>query len=187
MRMQGSHDCTWLPSRAVLHFLRSPAFSRLKQRPFSYPCANHSRIFRVTQRAGLASILQTFLRRIFNEGTSAVEHASQVRGHFALAGGVWPGCLASAFFFSRRPKALSSDGSMMKSSPGTVCFPEILHPTVCASADDFAVAAPSFRALMPIIVLTITRSAVGYNMGRCETLSDWNCDQLSRFPWSESL
>ena len=99
MRMQGSHGCTWLPFPAVLHFLRSPAFSRLKQRPFSYPCANHSRIFRVTQRAGLASILQTLLRRIFNEGTSAVEHASQVRGHFALAGGVWPGCLASAFFF----------------------------------------------------------------------------------------
>ena len=44
--------------------------------------------------------LPIFLRRLYDESTTAVEHAGRVRGHFPMARRVRQGCPASGFLFT---------------------------------------------------------------------------------------
>ena len=44
--------------------------------------------------------LESFLQRVYNENTTAVEHAGQVRGHSDMVRGVRQGCLANVFLFT---------------------------------------------------------------------------------------
>ena len=57
---------------------------------------NHGSIFRVF---GILAFLRSFFHRIHNESTTAVEHASEVRVHFAMVRRVHQGCLLAAYFY----------------------------------------------------------------------------------------
>ena len=73
-----------------------------------------------------------------------------------MARGVRQDALPAGFFISPWHSAPSSGGCMMRLCQGTLpplplLPPACLQPTPCAHADDFAVAAPSFRTLkLPI-------------------------------------
>ena len=64
------------------------------------PSVNHGWFFRVLQRPGLFAFLESFLQRVYNENTTAVEHAGQVRGHSDMVRGMRQGCPASVFLFT---------------------------------------------------------------------------------------
>ena len=51
---------------------------------------NHGRIFWIHDKAGFPAFLQAFLLVIYNDGTTVVQHAGHVRGHFAVAKKRWP-------------------------------------------------------------------------------------------------
>ena len=48
-----------------------------------FACAYSS--VNVLEKVGFLAFLQSFLHKIYNESSTDVEHAGQVRGHFALA------------------------------------------------------------------------------------------------------
>ena len=57
----------------------------------AYPSVHHRWIFRVLQKSELSQLPTVFfLPRICNESTTAVEHAGEVRSHFAMAGRLLP-------------------------------------------------------------------------------------------------
>ena len=60
-----------------------------------------------------------------------------------MARGVRQGCTASGFLF-----AMAFDSFTIRSFPTDTAAPDFLQTAPCAYADDFAVAASSFRSLM---------------------------------------
>ena len=111
------------------------------------PSVNHWWIFWVLDKASLPAFLQSFLRTIYHDCTNAVTHTDKVRGHFAMARDVKQVCPANGFFtvtFDPIFRCLHD-----AAFPKDPSLPACLQPTQCAFADDFAVAAPSFRTLMP--------------------------------------
>ena len=94
----------------------------------AYPSVNHSWIFHVLEKAGLSMFVQQFLRMFYNNSVTA--------------GGVRKGCPASGFLFVM---AFDPIFRVLQNS----VIPRGLPPVPCAYADDFAVAALSFRSLMP--------------------------------------
>ena len=53
----------------------------------AYPSVHQGWIFWVLAKAGLPAFLHCFLEKIYDDSTTAVEHACQVRGHFAIVRG----------------------------------------------------------------------------------------------------
>ena len=102
-------------------------------------------------------------RRIYEDNVTTVEHRGGFRGRFATARGVRQGCPASGFLF-------------------TVAFGRI-----CACADDFAVAAHSFRLIMPILAgaFQIIDAVIGIFLHHrkcyCVQCGLQTCDDLSRW------
>ena len=66
----------------------------------AYPSVDHRWIFLVLERAGVPLSLWLFLRGIYNDPTTSVEHASTLRGQFAMMRGVRQGCPASGYLFT---------------------------------------------------------------------------------------
>ena len=93
---------------------------------------NHSWIFHVFERKNCLSTFAVFLRR-------NVEFARMTRGQFFMVRDVRHGCPASGFR-SHLPLAPAI-------TPRNICL-DFLQPLPCAYADEFAVAASSFRRLM---------------------------------------
>ena len=105
------------------------------------------------------------------------------RGRFAMARGVRHGCLASGVF--------THDADI----PRNPSLPACLQPAPCAYADDFPIAAPSFRTLMPTIALPFLfidrvtgmnpnykkRHWVRYGNEACDNLHNWVVDNCSDF------
>ena len=105
---------------------------------------------RYCKKVGLPAFLQVFLRRIYSESITAVEHAGQVRSHFAMAKGGSQGRPASGFL-----SAMAFDPIFKclveEIIPKDLSVADFLQPTACANTNDFAVVAPSFRKLMPAV------------------------------------
>ena len=73
----------------------------------------------VFQRPGLLVFLESFLQRVYNENTTAVEQVGQVRGHSDMIRGVRQGCFASFFFCLQWPWIPSFGGLIVRSSVTT--------------------------------------------------------------------
>ena len=67
-----------------------------------------------------------------------------------MARGVRQGCTASGFLF-----AMAFDGFMIRYILTDTVAPDFLRSAPCANADDFAVAASSFRSLMTDFVANL--------------------------------
>ena len=109
----------------------------------AYPSFNHSWIFHVLEKAEVPRIIQQILRMIYNNCVADVEFARKTRGQFPRQG-----CLASGFLLAVAfdPIFRWLHGSVIPRYPAD---PDFLQSVPCVLADDFAVAAPSFRSLMP--------------------------------------
>ena len=87
---------------------------------------------------------------IYHNSVTDVEFTAKTRGQFLISRDVRQGCPASGFLIAMAfdPIFRCLHGSIVPRNPGV---PEFLHPVPRAYADDFAVAAPSFRSLMPAL------------------------------------
>ena len=118
------------------------------------------------------------------------------RGHFLMARGVRHGCPASGFLFAMAfdPIIRWLQDAII---PTNLAGLDFLQPAPCTYADDFAVAASSFRRLMTALALPskkwtkslgsiwIIGNAVGYNtaLKSCQSLLDWvatNCEEFGQ-------
>ena len=99
------------------------------------------------EKPELPEFICRFLRRIYDDSTTHVEFAGTTRGQIPMARGVRQGCPASGFLF-----AMAFDpiyGWLQEAViPRNLDGLDFLQPAQCAYADDFAVAASSFRGLM---------------------------------------
>ena len=146
----------------------------------AYPSVNHTWIFKVLAKAGLPVFIREFLYMIYSNSVTDVEFASKTRGQFVMARGVRQGCPASGCLF------------VMAFDP---TLPDFLQPAPCAYADDFAVAALSFRTLMPALspAFETVDSVAGLNLNHrqccwvqygsdsCQDLLDWfsaHCEEF---------
>ena len=136
---------------AFSHVARAPQESGILLTDFAaaYPSVNHSWIFHVLEKAGLPEFMCRFLRMIYRNSTTQVEFAGKSRGQFnngqgrqaSLSSERLPLCSGLLPYFSMAPghdhsrKPCCSKLSSTFSGPG-------------AYADDFAVAASSFRLMM---------------------------------------
>ena len=102
--------------------------------------------FCVLESTELPAFICRFLRRIDYDSTH-VEFAGTTRRQFFTARGVRQGCPASGFFFAMAfdPIFRWLQDAIIPRNPVGLDF---LQPAQCAYADDFAVAASSFRDLM---------------------------------------
>ena len=113
----------------------------------AYPSVNHSWIFHVLEKTELPEFICRFLRRTYYDSTTYVEFAGMTRGQILMARGVRQGCPASGFLFAMVFDPIfrwRQDAIIPRSRAGL----DFLQPVPCAYADDFAVAASSFRCLM---------------------------------------
>ena len=108
---------------------------------------NHSWIFSVIENTGLPAFLCRFLRNIYRDSITHVEFVGAERGQFLIARGVRQGCPANGFLFAMAfdPIFRWLQKSIIPKNTDNLNF---LQPTQCAYADDFALAALSFRGLM---------------------------------------
>ena len=121
---------------------------------------------------------------IQSNNMTEVEFAGKTRGHFLMARGVRQGCPASSFLFGMAfdPIFRWLHDSVIPRDPPAQDF---LQPAPCAYADDFAVAASSFRSLMTALspsasILTIG-SVVGYSTATTAVKNYWSgSEQTSR-------
>ena len=163
--------------------------------PCAYPSVNHSWIFHVLEKAELPRFIQQFLRMIFNNSVTDVEFAGKTRRPISQG----QRCQAKvalqvAFLFAMAfdPTFRWLHGSAIPRNPPG---PEFLQSVPCAYADDFAVAALSFRSLMPALspACMAVDSIAGLNLDHqkcfwvqdgsdsCEELWDWvstHCGEL---------
>ena len=66
----------------------------------AYPGVDHRRIFLILERAGVPPFLWRFLRGIYADSITGVEHAGAARGQFAMMRGLRQGCPASGYLFT---------------------------------------------------------------------------------------
>ena len=116
----------------------------------AYPSVNHTCIFNVLEKAGLPVFIRQFLRMIYSNSVTDVEFAGKTGGQFHMARGVRQGCPASGFLFVMEfvPIFRWLFDSVIPKDPALTDF---LQPVPCAYADDSAVAALSFRVLVPAL------------------------------------
>ena len=127
--------------------MRSAGIILLTDFPAAYPSVNHSWILSVIEKTELPEFIGRFLRSIYNDSTTHVEFAGATQGHFLMARGVRQGCPASGFLFAMAfdPIFRWLQEMIVPRNPHNLDF---LQPAQCAYADEFAVAASSFRGLM---------------------------------------
>ena len=131
----------------------------------AYPSVNHSWIFHVLKKAELPEFICRFLRMIYCNSTTHVEFAGETGGQFLMARCVRKGCLASSFRF-----AMAFDPIFRwledTISPKNPAAPDFLQPVPCAYADDFVVAASSFRLLITALSLAfkVVDQTAGLNL-----------------------
>ena len=152
----------------------------------AYPSVNRSWIFHVLGRAELPEFICRLLRMIYCDSTTHVDFAGKPRGHFLMAGGVRQGCAASGFLFGM---AFDPIFRWLQDAiiPRKTATPDFLQPAPCACADDFVVAASSFRRLMTALslVFEVVDQTAGLNLNHrkccwvhyggesCPSLLDW--------------
>ena len=141
------------------------------------------------EKAELFKFICRFLRRIYCDSTTHVEFAGKTGGQFLMASGVRRGCPASGFWFAQ-------DAII----PRNAADLDFLQPVPCAHADDFAVAALSFRLLMTTLspaFQVVDQTArlnlnhrkcflVQYGSESCQPLLDWvatNCEEFRLTRW----
>ena len=122
----------------------------------AYPSARHRWIVLVLERAGVPLVLRRFLRGIYNDSTTSVEHAGATRGQFAMMRGVRQGCPVSGFLFAVAvaPVCRWLMSAVLPPDPHQPCF---LRRCACAHADDFTLATASLRDFLPSVADAFTK------------------------------
>ena len=155
---------------------------------------NHTWIFNVLAKAGLPVFIREFLYMIYSNSVTDVEFASKTRGQFVMARSVRQGCRASGclFVMAFDPIFRWLHDSVIPKDP---TLPDFLQPGPFAYADDFAVAALSFRTLMPALspAFETVDGVAGHNLNHrqccwvqygidsCQDLVDWisaHCEEF---------
>ena len=116
---------------------------------------DHRWIFLVLERARVPQSLKRFLRGVYVDSITSVEHAGAARGQFAMMRGVRQGCPASGYLFTM---AFDPVYSWLMSAvlPPEPHRPWFLHRCACAYADDFALAAASLGESLPTVADAFT-------------------------------
>ena len=192
---------------SLAHVACSPQESGILLADFAaaHPSVNHSWIFHVLEKAEMPDFICRFLRMIYCNSTTHVEFAGRTGGQFP-----WP--VASDKVVRRMDSYSqwllipSSVGSRTRSDPTfrslhisiiprNPAAPDFLQPVPCAYADDFAVAASSFRLLMTPLspafkvvdqnaglnLKHLTCCWVQYGSESCQSLSDWVATNREEF------
>ena len=160
----------------------------------AYPDFNHSWTFLVLEKAELPEFICRFLRMIYCNSTTQVEFAGRSRRQFPIARGVRQVCPASGFLFAMAfdPIFCWLQNPIVPRNPAA---PDFLQPVPCAYADDFAVAASSFRLLMTALspAFKVVDQIDGLNLNHrkccwvqygsesCQSLLEWvatNCEEF---------
>ena len=182
---------------APAHLARAPQESGILFTDFAaaYTSVNHSWIFHVIGKAELPRFTCRFLRSIYVDSNTEVEFAGKTRGQCLMARGVRQFlCPASGFLFAMAfdPTFRWLHDSIIPRNPAA---PPFLQPSQCACADDFAVAALSFRSWMAALspALVVIDRVAGFNLNHqkccwvqygsdsCHELLDWvstNCEEF---------
>ena len=138
-----------IETAALAHVACAPRESGILPTNFAaaYPSVNHSWIFHVSEKTEVPKLICHFHRRIYSECTTHVEFAVMPREQFLMARSVRQGCPASGFLFAMAFDSIFRwlQDAIISRNPAGLGF---LQPVPCAYADDFAVAASSFRCLM---------------------------------------
>ena len=145
---QMTHNIFEVETTALAHVVCSPQESGISLTvAAAYPSVNHSWIFHVPEKAELPEFICRFLRMMYCNSTTQVEFAGKSRGQFPMASGVRQGCPASGFLLALPfdPIFRWTQNTIIPRNPAA---PDFLQPSPCAYADDFAVAASSFRLLV---------------------------------------
>ena len=121
----------------------------------AYPSVDRRWIFQVLERAGVPLVLRLFLRGIYDDSITSVEHAGVARGQFANMRGVRQSCPASGYLFTM---AFDSVYRWLLSAvlPPEPHRPWFLQRCACAYADDFALAKASLRESLPMVADAFT-------------------------------
>ena len=185
-----------IETTALAHVACSPQESSVLLTDFvaAYPSVNHSWIFHVLEKAELPEFICWFLRMIHCNSTTHVEFAGKTGGQFFMARGVRQGSPASGFLFAMAfdPIFRLLQDTIIPKIPWRPRLPSTLS---CACADDFAVAASSFRLVMtdlssafvvvdrvPGLNLNHRKCCwVQYGSDRCHELFNWiatNCEEF---------
>ena len=129
------------------------------------PSVNHSWIIHALEWAELPEFSCRFLRMIHCNSTTHVEFAGRARGQFTMARVFRQGCPASGFLFAIAfdPIFCWLENTIIPRNPPS---PDFLQPAPCAEADDFAVAASSFRLLMTALppAFEVVDESAGLNL-----------------------
>ena len=177
---------------ALAHVACSPQESGILLTDFAAaPSVDHSWIFHALERAELLEFSCRFLRMIYCNCTTHVEFAGRTGGQFRMARVFRQGCPASGFLFAIafNPIFRWLENTIIPRNPPS---PDFLQPVPCAYADDFAVAASSFRLLMTALspAFEVVDESAGLNLNHwqccwvqygsesCQSLLDWvatNC------------
>ena len=158
----------------------------------AYPSVNHSWIFHVLEKASARIHLPVFTNDLLCNSITQVQFAGRTRGQFLMARGVRQWCLASGFLLALAFDPLIrwiEDAAIPRNPAGL----NLLQSLPCAHADDFAVAASSFRrliALAPALKVDQTGGLnlnhrkccwVQYDSESCLSLLGWvdtNCEEF---------
>ena len=108
----------------------------------------------VLERAGVPQSLQLFLRGIFSNSTTSVQHAPPTRGQFAMLRGVRQGCPTSCYLFTMAfdPVCRWLMTNVLPPEPHR----RSLQKKACAYSEDFALAIGSLRQSLPIVADAFT-------------------------------
>ena len=156
-----------LETTALAHVACAPRESGILKIDFAaaYPSVNHSLIFRVLEKAQLPEFICRFLRKIYCDSTAHVEFAGMTRGQFLMARDVRQDCPASGslFVMAFDPVFRWLQDAVIPRNPAGLDF---LQRVPCADADDFAVAASSFRRWMTALAppLQVVDHIAGLNL-----------------------
>ena len=117
----------------------------------AYPSVDHSWILTATEKTELHVFLSAASFKVFTTTAPRMWNSREAtRGQFLMARGVRQGCPASGFIFAM---AFDPFFRWVQETvfPGGLDNLDFLQPAQCAYADDFAVAASSFRGLMAVL------------------------------------
>ena len=187
-----------IETTAIAHVACAPQESGILLTEFAaaYPSVNHSWIFHVLEKAELPRFMCRFLQSIYVDSNTEVEFAWENRGHFLMTMGRQARLSSEWFPICKWRSIQSFDGSRTRSFQKTLPFQTFFNqPSPCAYADDFAVAASSFRLLMTALspaFVVVDRVAgltldhrkccwVQYGSDSCHELLNWvvtNCEEF---------
>ena len=136
----------------------------------AYSSVDHRWIVLVSERASVPLVLRRFLRGIYNDSTTSVEHAGATRGQLAIMRGVRQGCTVSGFLFAMAVDSVYRwlMSVVLPLEPHQPCF---LQRCACAYADDFTIATASLRDSLPSVADAFTKihAVTGVNVKSSES------------------